>query len=76
MIDQHPQTRTITNTELRTGVSMSTNEHGWVDLPTITHNRMYDSDSDLVFGPNGEGSTEQIAGNLRAKYATMTPRLR
>ena len=73
MIDQHPQTRTITNTELRTAVSipivpgtMSTYKgyHEWVDLPTITHNRMYDSDSDLVFGPNGEGSNEQIAGNF------------
>ena len=69
MIDQHPSTRTVTNTELRAGVSMpivtgtmSTYEeyHEWVDLPTITHNRLKDSSGEFIFGPNGEGSTELI----------------
>ena len=58
MIDQHPQTRTVTNTELRVGVSipvvpgtMSTCQeyHEWVDLPDTKHTRLVDSTGDLVF---------------------------
>ena len=82
MIDQHPQTRTVTNTELRVGVSipivpgtMSTYKeyHEWVDLPDTKHSRLVDSAGDLVFGPDGEGSFEVIAANLFAKHATLTP---
>ena len=79
MIDQHPSTRTVTNTELRAGVSipivpgtMSTYKeyHEWVDLPSVTHDRLKDANDDYIFCPNGEGSTELIAGNLLTKYAT------
>ena len=82
MIDQHLATRTVTNTELRAGTSipsvpgtMSTYKeyHEWVELPSITHERLTDAQGDLIFGPNGEGSTEIIAANWFAKYATSTP---
>ena len=81
MIDQHPSTRTITNVELRTGVSfpivpatMSIYKEyqEWVNFTSINHFRVTDTNGDFVMGPNGEGSTEQYAANLIAKYASLT----
>ena len=64
MIDQHPSTRTVTNTELRVGgsipivpgtISAYQEYHEWVDLPSVTHDRSKDANDDYTFGPNGEG---------------------
>ena len=76
MVDQHPSTRTITNTELRSGVSIPIvvgtmsifkEYQEWVNLDAINHTLL------TIVGPNGEASTEQYAATLIQKYAQLTP---
>ena len=78
MIDSHPNTRTITNAELRNGISIPIvvgtlsifkEYHEWVSLEAVNHELI------TMTGPDGEEvhSTEQYAAELIQKYAALTP---
>ena len=78
MIDSHPNTRTITNVELRNGISIPIvvgtlsifkEYQEWVNLEAVNHELL------TITGPDGEvvNSTEQMAAGLIQKFAALTP---
>ena len=78
MMDSHPNTRTITNVELRTGISIPIvvgtisvfkEYHPWVSINPVSHDRQDFTDAD----GNVYYSTEQYAAGLIQKYLTLTP---
>ena len=72
MIGSHPQTRTITNAELRAGVTIPMipaslaeykEYHEWHDIAPIANERRTEPDGSLIMIP-GEMSTEHMAGKI------------
>ena len=81
IIGSHPQTRTITNTQLRAGVTIPLlpaalaeykEYHEWVSLHPITNSRRYDASGNII-QVEGEMSNEHIAGKLFEEYTRKTP---
>ena len=80
MIGSHPKTRTVTNAELRAGISipiipatMSVYKeyHDWVELHPITSNRPKDADGNIEM-VNGYMSTEHVAARLMEEWTKKT----
>ena len=80
MIGSHPKTRTVTNAELRAGISipiipatMSVYKeyHEWVDLHPITNVRPKDADGNIEM-VNGYMSTEHVAAKLMEEWTKKT----
>ena len=78
MMDSHPNTRTITNVELRTGISIPIvvgtmsifkEYQSWVSLNPINHTLTTYIDQD----GNEYDSSEQYAASLIQKFLTLTP---
>ena len=77
MIGSHPQTRTITNAELRAGVTIPMipaslaeykEYHEWHDIAPIANERRTEPDGSLIMIP-GEMSAEHMAGKLVEEYS-------
>ena len=78
MMESHPNTRTITNVELRIGISIPIvvgtisvfkEYHQWVSLNPVSHTLQQFTDAD----GNEYDSTEQYAAGLIQKFLTLTP---
>ena len=81
MIGSHPKTRTVTNAELRSGISIPIipasmaqykEYHDWVEVHPITNTRITESDGSLNMIP-GQMSNEQKAGKLIEEWTKKTP---
>ena len=81
MIGSHPQTRTITNAELRSGVTVPMipatlaeykEYHEWQNVHPIENTRRTDEGGNTIMIV-GEMSTEHMAGKLMEEYTKRTP---
>ena len=81
IIGSHPATRTITNAELRQGVTVPMipatlaeykEYHEWKTIHPIVNTRLTDAQGDVITTP-GEMSTEHIAAKLMEEYTKRTP---